>query len=324
MANTERPMVLFIMGPTASGKTDLAIQLARRFPFDIISVDSAMVYRGMNIGTAKPDASTLRKVPHRLIDIRDPAEPYSAADFRTHALAEIAKILSIGRIPLLVGGTMLYFRALQRGLSDLPSANSEVRSRLEEERRAYGLEALYRRLQCLDPSAAARIHPNDPQRIQRALEIVELSGRSVTELYAEQKDETFPFRVFKLIVAPSDRQLLHKRIKNRFSAMLKQGFVQEVEALYKRPDLGLDKPSIRAVGYRQVWEYLDGLTDHSEMIEKSGVATRQLAKRQFTWLRSETDGIWFDTDTDTDTDTDIEGLFGRVCECLQQARFFSK
>ena len=315
MAKIEQPMVLFIMGPTASGKTELAIQLARRYPFEIISVDSVMVYRGMDIGTAKPDASTLRKVPHRLIDIRDPAEVYSAADFRKHALAEISNIFSLGRIPLLVGGTMLYFRALQHGLSGLPTANSEVRSRLEEERRVYGLEALYRRLQFLDPSTAARIHPKDPQRIQRALEIIELSGRSVTELYAEQKDEIFPFRVFKLIVS-SDRPLLHERIKKRFDAMLKQGFVQEVEVLYKRPDLGLDKPSIRAVGYRQIWEYLDGLTDHAEMIEKSVVATRQFAKRQFTWLRSETDGIWLDTN--------IKGLFDRVCECLQQTRFFPK
>lgn len=295
IARNRHPPVLFIMGPTASGKTDLAVELVRRFPFEIISVDSAMIYRGMDIGTAKPDSATLRLAPHRLIDILDPAEIYSAAQFRIDALREIGRIHDAGRIPLLVGGTMLYFRALQGGLSDLPSADPELRARLERECAADGLAALHARLAVVDPAAAAHIHPNDPQRIQRALEVYEITGRPMTELYARRPEETHPYRLFKLFLAPFDRGVLHRRIEQRFQRMLEQGFIAEVEQLHARGDLGLDKPSMRAVGYRQVWEYLEGLTAYEDMVQRGVVVTRQFAKRQLTWLRSETDGRWLDS-----------------------------
>lgn len=290
-----RPPVLFIMGPTASGKTDLAVELVKRFPFEIISVDSAMVYRNMDIGTAKPDPAVLRLAPHRLIDILDPAETYSAAQFRADALREMEQIHAAGRIPLLVGGTMLYYRALQEGLSDLPAANSEVRARLEEECAAHGLLALHERLAGVDPTAAARIHPNDPQRVQRALEVYAITGRPMTELYARRREEIYPYQVLKLVIGPFDRRVLHQRIEQRFMRMLERGFIAEVEHLRARGDLGLDRPAMRAVGYRQVWEYLDGLTDYAGMVQRGMAATRQFAKRQLTWLRSETDGVWLDS-----------------------------
>lgn len=289
------PPALFIMGPTASGKTDLAVGLTQRFPVDIISVDSAMVYRDMDIGTAKPDAETQRIAPHRLIDIVDPAEAYSAARFRAEALAEMKRCVAGGRVPLLVGGTMLYYRALQQGLSDMPAADPALRLRLQAELAASGSARMHARLAEVDPVAARRIHPNDPQRIQRALEVYMLTGRCLTELYESVKDEVFPFRIFKLILAPADRHLLHRRIERRFQEMLDRGLVAEVEALYGRGDLGLDKPSMRAVGYRQIWEYLDGLTDYDEMVQRGVAATRQFAKRQLTWLRSEDDAIWLDS-----------------------------
>ncbi|MCP5424748.1 MAG: tRNA (adenosine(37)-N6)-dimethylallyltransferase MiaA [Gammaproteobacteria bacterium] len=288
------PPVLFLMGPTASGKTALAVELVQRFPFAIVSVDSALVYRGMDIGTAKPDAETQRKAPHRLLDILDPSESYSAARFRNDALLHIAEIHASGRIPLLVGGTMLYFRALQHGLAELPEADPGIRARLEEERRVFGLAALHRRLACVDPVAAARIHPHDPQRIQRALEVYELTGQPITELYNRHLDQHKSFRILKLVVAPRDRTLLQERIERRFQAMLAQGFVQEVAELRARGDLNLDKPAMRAVGYRQVWEYLDGIVGHEEMVRRGVIATRQFAKRQLTWLRSERDGRWLD------------------------------
>lgn len=292
MSTDRRPVALFVMGPTASGKTDLAVQLVERHAFDIISVDSAMVYRGLDIGTAKPDVATLARAPHRLIDIVDPAQAYSVARFRSDALAEIRAVHRAGRTPLLVGGTMLYFRALQCGLSELPDADPEVRACLDAERRRYGSAHLHARLADIDPAAAARIHPNDAQRIQRALEVYRISGRTLTELYASGKAEILPFRVIKLILATADRSRLHRRIEARFYRMLEEGFVAEVEKLRARPDLDLHKPALRAVGYRQVWHYLDGGCDYPTMVQRGIAATRQFAKRQYTWLRGEIDGYW--------------------------------
>ncbi|MGB5065545.1 MAG: tRNA (adenosine(37)-N6)-dimethylallyltransferase MiaA [Candidatus Competibacter sp.] len=290
-----RPPVLFLMGPTASGKTALAVALSQRLPFEIVSVDSALVYRGMDIGTAKPDADTLRLAPHRLVDIIDPAEVYSAGRFRADALAEIAAIQASGRFPLLVGGTMLYFRVLERGLAELPVADPAIRARLIEEMAERGSAAVHGRLARCDPAAAARIHPHDAQRIQRALEVYELTGRPLTELCARPCDETLPFRVVKLILAPAERRILHDRIQHRFQLMLEQGLIAEVEHLRARGDLDLAKPSMRAVGYRQVWEYLNGLMDRVEMVERAVVATRQFAKRQLTWLRADAAATWLDS-----------------------------
>lgn len=289
------PPALFLMGPTASGKTDLAVYLAEKHPFEIISVDSALIYRGMDIGTAKPDAETLTRAPHRLIDICDPSESYSAARFCEDALAEMAEITRAGRIPLLVGGTMLYFRALSEGLSPLPSADPQVRERLEREMDENGLESMHIRLQQVDPEAAARIHPNDPQRITRALEVFELSGRSMSDLYREQQVQKIPYTVRKLVVSPLERSILHGRIAQRFQIMLQQGFMDEVRCLFARDALSLELPSMRAVGYRQAWLHLLGEYDQQTMIDKAIVATRQLAKRQYTWLRSEKEAIWLDS-----------------------------
>ena len=287
-ASTSLSPAVCLMGPTASGKTDLAVTLVETLPMDIISVDSVMVYRGMDIGSAKPNSETLARAPHRLIDICDPVEAYSAARFRDDALREMAEITARGRIPLLVGGTMLYFRALLAGLSTLPSADVEIRTRLEEEAAAEGWASLHRRLAEVDPEAGARIHPNDPQRIQRALEVYELTGTPLSELQQSQQcDQPLPYRIIKLAVAPVDRTILHERIAQRFELMLQNGLVEEVETLRQRGDLHLDLPALRAVGYRQVWEYLSGKLDYTAMVERGIIATRQLAKRQFTWLRSE-------------------------------------
>jgi len=288
------PPAVFLMGPTASGKTDLAVELVRRLPLEIVSVDSALVYRGMDIGTAKPGPEVLAEAPHRLIDFLYPSETYSAARFRDDALREMDDIRAAGRVPLLVGGTMLYFRALEHGLSELPAADEELRARLEQEAAERGWEAMHARLAEIDPEAAARIHRNDPQRIQRALEVYELAGRSLTELCAEAVPEPFPYRAVKLAVAPPDRTELHRRIALRFRTMLERGFVAEVEALRARGDLNPDLPSMRAVGYRQVWNFLDGQCSYDEMVERGIIATRQLAKRQFTWLRSDEAVRWFD------------------------------
>ena len=290
-----QPPVLCLMGPTASGKTDLAVALHASLPVDIVSVDSVMVYRGMDIGSAKPEPAILARAPHRLVDILDPAEPYSAARFREDALREIRAIHAAGRVPLLVGGTMLYFRALFGGLSALPSADPAVRARLETEAAAQGWPALHARLAEVDPAAAARIHPNDPQRIQRALEVYELTGQPLSRLQSTDAGEPLPYRFVKLAVAPAERSVLHERIARRFRQMLEAGLVEEVEGLYRRGDLHPGLPSIRAVGYRQVWQYLAGELDREEMVERGIIATRQLAKRQFTWLRSETDVAWFDS-----------------------------
>lgn len=285
------------MGPTASGKTSLAVELVERYPVDIISVDSAMVYRDMNIGTAKPNADTLRRAPHRLIDIRDPSESYSAAEFRDDALAEMEHISQQGRIPLLVGGTMLYFRALAGGLANLPAANADLRARFEQEAAESGWPALHARLAELDPVIAQRIHPNDPQRIQRALEVISLTGRPMSELHAEhnkQQAENCGYRIMRLVVCPDDRAVLHQRINQRFEQMLQQGFLEEVRALMARGDLNPAMPAMRCVGYRQAWSHLQGEVDQAEMLRKAQAASRQLAKRQLTWLRQETEALWYD------------------------------
>ncbi len=286
MNNQKHPPAIFLMGPTASGKTDLAMELYDRLPCEIISVDSAMIYRGMDIGTATPDADFLSRYPHKLVDILDPADSYSAADFRTDALREMATITAAGKIPLLVGGTMLYYQALLKGLATLPQANQAIRDRLIEEAEVEGWDGLHRRLQQVDPVAAERIHPNDPQRLQRALEVYELTGRSMTELWQEQEKQQLPYDVRQICVMPQERKTIHERIEKRFQIMLEQGFEAEVRALWNRGDLNLQMPSVRCVGYRQMWEYFEGTWNHPTMIEKSVIATRQLAKRQITWLRS--------------------------------------
>ena len=286
-ASTNPPKAICIMGPTASGKTDLAVEARKHLPVELISVDSALVYKDMNIGTAKPDVETLAQAPHRLIDFLDPSQAYSAADFRADALREMEAITAQGAIPLLVGGTMLYFRALEYGLSDLPAANPEIRAKLDAEAEAKGWDALHERLQRIDPEAAARIHPNDPQRLQRALEVYELTGKSLTHMQQAARYDACPYQLHKIALIPEDRSWLHRRIEMRFDLMLEQGFIDEVRTLYQRGDLSMDMPAIRAVGYRQVWEYLDGKIDYNLMRNRAIVATRQLAKRQMTWLRSE-------------------------------------
>lgn len=292
---TNKPLAVFLMGPTASGKTDLAIQLRQELPLEVISVDSALIYRGMDIGTAKPGQAELALAPHRLIDIKDPAESYSAADFRHDALREMQAISQQGKIPLLVGGTMLYYRALLEGLSPLPSADEKVRSEIEAVAEQKGWSYLHQQLQQIDPLAAARIHHNDPQRINRALEVYYLSGKTMTELTAIQ-GEKLPYQIIQFAIAPQDRAVLHQRIELRFHKMIEQGFEQEVRKLYQRGDLHLDLPSIRCVGYRQMWEYLRGDYHHEEMVYRGICATRQLAKRQITWLRGwKSDIHWLDS-----------------------------
>ena len=295
MFNDEK-MVIAIMGPTASGKTDLALLMADVFPCEIISVDSALVYREMDIGTAKPDKAILQSVPHHLIDILDPTESYSAADFQRDALKLINGIHARGCVPLLVGGTMLYYRSLFNGLSNLPKADAEVRLQLEEEAKEQGWAEMHKQLAQIDPVSAQRINPNDPQRIQRALEVFRITGKSMTELQQVSRGEPFPFPCLKVVVAPSDRTILHQRIEARFIHMLEHGFIEEVERLRARGDLSLELPSMRAVGYRQVWEYLEGAYAYDDMVAKGVAATRQLAKRQYTWLRKEPSAQWFESD----------------------------
>nr|WP_218068072.1 tRNA (adenosine(37)-N6)-dimethylallyltransferase MiaA [Candidatus Thiosymbion oneisti] len=280
------------MGPTAAGKTDLAVALTARLPCDIISVDSAQIYKGMDIGTAKPGPEVLRKAPHRLLDICDPSESYSAARFCADAEHEMAQIVAAGRIPLLVGGTMLYFRALQEGLSRLPEADGAVRARLAAEAEAGGWAALHQRLAAVDPAAARRIHPNDPQRIQRALEVYELTGHPLSQLTGRHRRRVLPYRFLKLAHAPAERAVLHQRIERRFLNMLELGFEAEVRALWARGDLTLELPSMRCVGYRQMLKYLFSEYTFRDMVQRSISATRQLAKRQLTWLRSESDVHW--------------------------------
>lgn len=299
------PPAIFLMGPTAAGKTDLAIELTKVLPCELISVDSALVYRGMDIGTAKPSKAQLAEHPHRLIDILDPAQSYSAADFRSDALAAMAEITARGNIPLLVGGTMLYFKALLDGLADMPAADAQVRAQLEADAQAFGWQALHDQLAVVDPVSAARIHPNDPQRLIRALEVYRVSGMSMTAHREQQTAQSteaaasgrqqLPYTVANLAIAPADRKVLHQRIALRFEQMLDQGFLDEVLALRSRGDLHSGLPSIRAVGYRQVWDHLDGKLTRDEMQERGIIATRQLAKRQFTWLRSWEGLHWLDS-----------------------------
>lgn len=294
--NTQiKPKAIFLMGPTASGKTALAIALRQKLPVDIISVDSALIYRGMDIGTAKPDANEQSLAPHRLIDILDPAFPYSAADFRRDALNAMEEITAAGRIPLLVGGTMLYFKALLEGLSPLPSANSDVRAEIEKKAAEQGWEAIHKELAFVDPIAAQRIHPNDPQRLSRALEVYLISGKTMTEL-TKISGESLPYDVYQFAIAPKDRNVLHQRIEARFKQMLTCGFEDEVKSLYERGDLHEDLPSVRCVGYRQMWSYLSGEIDYDEMVYRGICATRQLAKRQITWLRGWNDIHWLDSE----------------------------
>jgi tRNA dimethylallyltransferase len=290
-----RPKAIFLMGPTASGKTALAIALRQQLPVELISVDSALIYRGMDIGTAKPSAEELALAPHRLLDIRDPSEAYSAAEFRRDALAEMAEITQSGRIPLLVGGTMLYYKALLEGLSPLPPADPEVRQRIEQQANERGWDALHRQLCEIDPVAGNRIHPNDPQRLSRALEVFFISGKTLTEL-TKTAGEALPYDVVQFAIAPQQREAIHQRIELRFQQMLASGFEAEARALYARGDLHTDMPSIRCVGYRQMWSYLAGEITYDDMVYRGICATRQLAKRQITWLRGWKEVHWLDSE----------------------------
>ncbi|MDH3613783.1 MAG: tRNA (adenosine(37)-N6)-dimethylallyltransferase MiaA [Gammaproteobacteria bacterium] len=284
-----------LMGPTASGKTDVAVSLCKRFPFDIISVDSALVYRGMDIGTAKPDAATLHRTPHRLIDIRDPEESYSAGEFVRDARAEMDAIFAQGQVPLLVGGTMMYFRALTAGIADLPSASAEIRAIIDAEAEQSGWLAMHERLRAVDPVAAKRVKPNDRQRIQRGLEVYLSSGKPLSEWQKVGPGASVDdVRFVKIALQPATRRILHERIEMRLNLMLNNGFVEEVKELYERKGLTPQHSSMRSVGYRQLWQYLDGECTLDEAAARALAATRQLAKRQITWLRSEQELQSFD------------------------------
>lgn len=289
------PPVICLMGPTASGKTALAMALCDALPCDIVSVDSALVYRNMDIGTAKPTKAELQQYPHRLINLRDASESYSAADFCRDALAQIDEIRANNRIPLLVGGTMMYFKSLIEGISPLPTANTEIRQAIEKEATELGWQAIHDKLSEIDPVSAQRIHPNDPQRVTRALEVYRLTGNTLTQL-TQNKGAKLAGNILQLAITPKDRSILHDRIAQRYQQMIDLGFEQEVLALKARADLHQDLPSIRCVGYRQMWQYLAGEYDHEEMIFRGVCATRQLAKRQLTWLRRWPDLHWLTTD----------------------------
>ena len=286
--------VIAIMGPTASGKTAAALEIARHIPSEIISVDSALVYRDMNIGTAKPSAEELASAPHHLIDIIDPVESYSVAQFRKDTERLVTDIQSRGKLTILVGGTMMYFNALKNGLDDLPGADPAIRAELDAEAERIGVPGLHARLAEIDPETAARLKPNDSQRIQRALEIYALSGETMSALFARQTKTGPAFEMLAISLEPGDRSVLHQRIAHRFDVMLENGFIDEVASLKLRPDLHANLPSIRCVGYRQAWDYLDHLTSYEEMRERGIIATRQLAKRQLTWLRSMPERIIID------------------------------
>lgn len=317
MSSIERPPAIALMGPTASGKTALAVEWAQRIGGEVVSVDSALVYRGLDIGAAKPDAAERAGVPHHLIDIREPWQPYSAAEFAVDARAAVDDILARGKVPILAGGTGLYFRALLRGLAPMPEASPAVRSAIEAEAAERGWAALHDELAQVDPDAAARIHATDAQRIQRALEVWRISGRSISDWRSDAPVVRFPRRVLKIVVAPADRAVLHARIERRFDAMLGAGFVDEVRRLRAVPELAthprpLDLPALRAVGYRQAWEHLDGLFDAAGLRERGIHATRQLAKRQLTWLRGELDALRFDPSTERPRlDAALAGFLGR-------------
>ncbi|WP_067586232.1 tRNA (adenosine(37)-N6)-dimethylallyltransferase MiaA [Endozoicomonas ascidiicola] len=289
------PPAVFLMGPTASGKTDLAVALSKSYPFEIISVDSALIYKGMDIGTAKPEPDVLADAPHHLIDILDPSEAYSAADFRRDAIALMTDITKRGRIPLLVGGTMMYFKVLRDGMASMPSADDRVRQALLNTAEEKGWAFLHQQLVEVDPKAAQRIKPTDTQRLQRALEVYQLTGKPLSQWHQEQDEQKLPWDITSLALAPEDRAVLHERIALRFRLMLENGFLDEAKALYARGDLSVNMPAVRSVGYRQVWSYLDGELSYEEMVERGIIATRQLAKRQLTWLRGWPDVHWLDT-----------------------------
>jgi len=303
-----RPPVIFLMGPTASGKTDLAMALRQHLPIELISVDSALVYQGMDIGSAKPTQKELADAPHKLIDIRDPSQPYSAADFCADAEREIAAAHAQGKIPLLVGGTMLYFKALLDGLADMPEADAEIREQIERDASIFGWPHIHQQLAEVDPDMAAEIHPNHSQRLSRALEVFRASGKTMSELRRVQtQDKKNPFserfNLVQISISPRVRALLHERIALRFRNMLAAGFLEEVQTLYNRGDLHVDLPAIRAVGYRQAWDFIEGRLSYDEMIERGIIATRQLAKRQFTWLKGwqkypDTELNWLYTECD--------------------------
>jgi tRNA dimethylallyltransferase len=293
--NNKLPPAIFLMGPTASGKTGLAVELYQALPVELISVDSALVFKGMDIGTAKPDAATLALAPHHLIDITLPTQPYSAANFRSDVLKLMADITARGKVPLLVGGTMLYFKALESGLGDLPEANQAIRADLDAEAAKIGWPAMHVKLAQIDPETAARLKPNDMQRIQRALEVYMASGKTMTQLYTEQSSQTLPYNVLKIALVPSDRKVLHERIAMRFTQMLKAGLIEEVKAILAMyPGLTPESTSMRCVGYRQTLEHLRGEYDLAELRDRGIFATRQLAKRQLTWLRSMENTVEFD------------------------------
>lgn len=288
--------IFCLMGPTAASKTHLAIELTKRLPFTIISVDSGMVYRGMDIGTAKPRAAELLIAPHHLIDICDPKEPYSVGQFRSDALQKITEIFASERIPLLVGGTMLYFRILQQGISHLPQANEQVRAKIKSQKDQLGLKDLYLQLRKIDPKTAANIRPTDSQRIQRALEVYELTGKSLSELQSISPPDLLQYNVKNIIVAPAHMAVIRSKIAARFQEMLDLGFIDEVQQLYNRGDLSLDLPAMRMVGYRQIWQYLSGQIGYEEMLQLVPMVTGQLAKRQLTWLKRWDDAVWFNSD----------------------------
>jgi tRNA dimethylallyltransferase len=294
MRSRGKPSAIFLMGPTASGKTGVAVELVQGLPLEIISVDSALVYRRMDIGTAKPDPETLSIAPHHLIDILEPTQAYSAAQFRSDALRLMDEITARGKIPLLVGGTMLYFKALREGLSELPQADPALRAAMEDRAKELGWPALHAELAQVDPATAARLKATDAQRIQRALEIYHLTGRPMSDLIGKQRADTLPHRVLPIALMPSDRAALHQRIAERFDAMLKQGLISEVEGLRAQYPLTAGMPSMRCVGYRQVWEFLEGELARAELGDRGIFATRQLAKRQMTWLRAVGDAVVMD------------------------------
>ena len=306
MPGSNLPVVL-LLGPTGAGKTAVAIELAARMPAEIVSVDSALVYRGLDIGTAKPDAAMRAQVPHHLIDILDPAQPYSAGQFVRDAVATIDAIQARGRIPLLTGGTMLYFHALLHGLAELPEADPDLRRELDERAAREGTAALHAELARVDPQAAARIHPNDPQRIQRALEVFQLTGQPISELQASQRVPLADRNVVEVVLSPARRAVLHQRIEARFHAMMAAGFLEEVRDLRARGDLDAQTPSMRAVGYRQLWAHLDGAYGLEEAVRRGIVATRRLAKRQLTWLRALPGARWVEP-TDNSAVDFIAGL----------------
>jgi len=309
---TTLPPAIFLMGPTASGKTGVVVELAQRLPVELISVDSALVYRGMDIGTAKPDAATLARAPHHLIDIINPTEAYSAAAFRHDALRLMHDITQRGKIPLLVGGTMLYFKALREGLSDLPQADPAVRAALDAEIAQHGIEHLHRQLALVDAETAARLKPADTQRIQRAMEIYRLTGQPMSMLFKQQMQHELPYRIHPIALIPSERAQLHARIATRFKQMLAQGLVEELRDLRRRYDLRPNLPSMRCVGYRQAWHFIEGEINEKQLLESGIAATRQLAKRQLTWLRSTPDII--------ELDCLQENLNERVISVLEQAK----